>query len=232
MTEIYLDGANLAEILKYANDNQVRGFTTNPSLMAKSGVKNYLSFAKDILSEIKIKPVSFEVISTDKDSILREAEMISSWGDNVFVKIPAIFPDGSSPVDVVIEAVKRKIKVNLTAVFSAQQIIRGICWIGDAPSIISIFAGRISDASQDPLPLFLLARENKFSNQKILWASCREIWNIHQATEIGADIITVPAPMLEKYRELYDKDLEEFSQETSKMFYDDAKKSGLSLLEN
>jgi transaldolase len=226
--KIYADGADLKSIIELNKNPVIDGMTTNPSLMKKAGVKNYKEFAKEILSNVTKKPISFEVIGDDWETMSRQAKEISSWGKNVFVKIPFSNTEGISMEGLVKELVAEKIKVNLTAIFTYRQIDKAIRWLGNNQSIISIFAGRIADGGYDPTSFIAYAKYNKEQKQEILWASTRERWNIQQAEECGADIITVGHDILKKVID-GKKDLEDYSIETIKMFNRDATESGLSL---
>ena len=229
--EYYADGANIKDI-KIGNKNKkIKGFTTNPSLMKLSGIKNYKKFAKEILKIVKIKPVSFEIFADEAHEIEAQARIISSWGKNVFVKIPIINTKGISNAKLIGKLNKENIKLNVTAVFLPKQSVDVVKYIGKKTDIIiSVFAGRIADSGRDPvieLKKHINLAKN-FKNIKILWASVREPLNLIQAQNIGCHIITVPQEILRKTKN-FNKDLFKYSKETVKMFYDDAKKSGFSL---
>lgn len=228
MVKIYSDGADIKSILELNNDPLVEGFTTNPTLMKKAGITNYEEFAKEVLATVKKKPVSFEVFSDDWEEMERQALKIASWGNNVYVKIPYTNTQGIKMEGLVRSLIAQDVKINLTAVFSYKQIENAIKWLGNNQSIISVFAGRISDAGYDPLPFIQYAIYNKYPKQEILWASTRELWNIQHAEIAGADIITVGHDMLNKIGTIT-KDLEEYSIETVQMFYSDAVSSGFEL---
>jgi len=227
--EIFADGANLNDIKKLNKNKMIKGFTTNPSLMRKDGVKNYSKFAKDLLKNIK-KPISFEVFADTEKEIIKQALSISSWGENVYVKIPILYTSGASTKKVIhILSNKYKIKLNLTAIFTKIQIKEAIENLDpNSKSIISIFAGRITDTGIDTNQMFSYAnkiKKLKKSKVKILWASTREVYNIFQANKIGANIITVPSNILNKLNKI-SFNLNKYSIETAKEFYRDAKKSG------
>ena len=227
--EIFADGANLNDIKKLNKNKMIKGFTTNPSLMRKDGVKNYSKFAKDLLKNIK-KPISFEVFADTEKEIIKQALSISSWGENVYVKIPILYTSGASTKKVIhILSNKYKIKLNLTAIFTKIQIKEAIENLDpNSKSIISIFAGRITDTGIDTNQMFSYAnkiKKLKKSKVKVLWASTREVYNIFQANKIGANIITVPSNILNKLNKI-SFNLNKYSIETAKEFYRDAKKSG------
>jgi len=229
--EYYADGANIKDIKIGNKNNKIKGFTTNPSLMKLSGIKNYKKFAKEILKIVKIKPVSFEIFADEAHEIEAQARIISSWGKNVFVKIPIINTKGISNAKLIGKLNKENIRLNVTAVFLPKQSVDVVKYIGKKTDIIiSVFAGRIADSGRDPvieLKKHINLAKN-FKNIKILWASVREPLNLIQAQNIGCHIITVPQEILKKTKN-FNKDLFKYSKETVKMFYDDAKKSGFSL---
>lgn len=230
-TEYYADGANIKDIIEGNKNNKIKGFTTNPSLMKSSGVKNYKKFAKQILKIVKKKPVSFEIFADEVKEIESQARIIASWGKNVFVKIPIINTKGISNAKLIGKLNKEKIKLNVTAVFTPSQSKEVIKYIGKKTEIIiSVFAGRIADSGKDPvieLNKHIKLSKN-YKNIKILWASVREPFNLIQAQKIGCHIITVPEEILKKTKN-FNKNLFQYSKETVKMFYNDAKKSGFSL---
>jgi transaldolase len=228
---VFADGANREDMLKRYRDGSVKGFTTNPTLMAKAGVKDYASFAKSILAEIKTLPISFEVFSDDLDSMEREAMIIGSWASNVNVKIPITNTQGKPTLSLIRKLLDKGLKLNVTALFTQEQIdgLREVVRPED-DVIVSIFAGRIADTGVDPVPLMKKAVQDYRSktNSKILWASPREALNIYQAEECGCQIITATDDQIAKLS-LRGKSLSQFSLETVKMFYNDAKKAGFSL---
>ena len=201
--------------------DQVAGFTTNPTLMRKSGIINYRLFAEAAISIAKDKPISFEVFGDDPKEIIRQASKLSDMGDNVYVKIPAMFTDGESTVNTIHHLAITGVKLNVTAVMSMRQIDVLARALTDTPAILSIFAGRIADTGRDPAPFFTKAIHVKQAHTKTLWASPREVLNVKQAQAIGADIITLTPELINKMA-YFEKDLEEYSLETCKMFYRDA----------
>ncbi len=222
--KIYADGSDLAEILKAQYD--VDGFTTNPTLMRKAGVKDYSGFVQEVVSRVSL-PISFEVFADDLSEMERQAKKLASYADNIYVKIPVTNTKGEPTYSLIEKLASEGIKQNITAIFTLSQIDNVIKSLGSAtPSIISIFAGRIADTGIDPKVIIKYALARALSNQEILWASCREIYNIYEAEDIGCHIITVPQDMIDKAATLANKDLALYSKETVKMFYDDAAASG------
>lgn len=230
--KLFADGADLSSILNLYKNDKIQGFTTNPTLMRKAGVQDYSSFAKEVLKHIKDKPISFEVFSDELSEMETQAKEIASWGDNVYVKIPIINTKSVSTAPIIKSLSHSNVKVNVTGVFTLDQtLIAATALQGGAPSVISIFAGRIADTGRNPTPIMQSALhicamiEPKI---ELLWASPRELYNIIEANNIGCNIITVSHDLLNKLN-LFDKDLTEFSLETVQMFYNDAKKSNYSL---
>lgn len=223
--KIFSDGANLDDI-KIANNNpNINGITTNPTLISKAGIENYLNFCQSILEIVKVKSVSLEIIADDHDEILRQSRLLSKLGNNIYVKIPIVNSEGKSLSEAIKLLSNEGIKINITAVFTKDQITESINSLNNkVSSYISIFAGRIADAGQDPEPFVKFCAQNKSKNHEIIWASPRESFNIIQAERSGAEIITA-TPELIKKMSLFGKNLFEYSVETSKMFYEDALKS-------
>ena len=229
--KIFADGAEKKGMLEMYENPIISGFTTNPTLMKKAGVENYKDFAIDILSYIKDKPISFEVFSDDFDEMEKQALEIASWGDNVYVKIPITNTKGESSQRLVQNLVKAKVKLNITAMLTIEQIKKVIPVLANGPSsYVSLFGGRIADSGIDPLPIMKNAVEllKGYPNIELLWASPRELLNIVQADEIGCHIITVTNDILKKLP-LLGKNLTEFSLDTVKMFYNDARAAGYTI---
>jgi transaldolase len=230
--KLFADGADLQSILNLSKDERIKGFTTNPTLMKKAGIQDYKTFAKEVLNHIKDKPISFEVFSDELPEMERQAKEIASWSDNVYVKIPITNTQGISTAPIIKTLSHDNVKVNVTGVFTLDQTMRAAGSLqGGAPSVISIFAGRIADTGRNPTPIMKEALNictNLDKNIELLWASPRELYNIIEADDAGCHIITVAHDILAKLNNL-DKDLEEFSLETVKMFYNDAKKAGYTL---
>ena len=230
-TDIYLDGADL-EIAKKANNLElIKGFTSNPSLMHKNNISSYDKFVKEFLS-LTSKPVSFEVVSDDLHEMKEQAVKLSSYGKNVYVKIPVTNTKGEETKNVIKDLTNQGIKINVTAIFTINQIQNLIETVEPKSDIIlSIFAGRIADTGRDPEKIFYEAKKiliNKSSNYKLLWASVREVYNIYQASNVGSHIVTVTPDILKKLK-LMNKDLTSYSLETVKMFYEDAQKGNLKI---
>jgi transaldolase len=229
--KIFADGAVLEDVPKLLAGGRLAGFTTNPTLMAKAGVKDYERFARRFLDATNGLPVSLEVFADDVPNMIRQARILASWGDHVFVKIPVTNTAGESTADAISHLSRDGVKLNVTAVFTRQQI-DGLVPLFDArtPAIISVFAGRIADAGIDPVPTVRHAveRVRDRPNVEVLWASCREIFSVVAAAEAGCHIITVPNDMLGKLNGL-GRDLDAVSLDTVKMFYTDAKSSGFQL---
>lgn len=226
--ELYLDGANKEEMLRFQGDASITGFTTNPTLMKKAGITDYEGFAKEILAEIKDKSISFEVFADDFPTMKEQALKIASWGDNVYVKIPISNTKGEMSYDLIADLVKNGVKVNATAIFTEGQLKNVKEQLpSDADIILSVFAGRIADTGVDPMPTMknAVSMFRDMPNVKILWASPREALNIYQADECGCHIITATGDLLKKLS-LYNKSLEEFSVETVQMFYNDGAAAG------
>ena len=226
-TKIYCDIADLKTIKKFARKKIVKGFTTNPSLMRKAGAKDYKKYSKKILSAIKNKAVSFEVFADNKKDMIRQANVISSWGRNVYVKIPIINSKGLFMGDVIKYLTKNRIKINITAVYNFQQVLKIIKIINkNSDVIISMFVGRAGDAGKNPIPELKKSLKiiKKYKKTKILWASVREPYNYFQARELGCHIITIPPNIIEKI-EKFGKTYKDLTIETVKSFLNDSLKS-------
>ena len=229
--KIFADGANLDGMkAKYANPN-IKGFTTNPTLMKGAGVTDYVGFARQVLAAIPDRPVSFEVFADDFDEMERQAIEIASWGRNVNVKIPVTNTKSEFCGPLISRLSKRGVEVNVTAIFTIDQVKRVVDALhADTPAIISIFAGRIADSGIDPVPLMAEAVRIAKAKPKavVLWASPRELLNVLQAEEVGCGIITCTDEIIKKLA-LLGKDQDLYSLETVKMFYNDAKAAGFSV---
>jgi transaldolase len=231
--KIFADGAEKASMLELYQKPFIRGFTTNPTLMRKAGITDYAGFAKDILTEIKNKPISFEVFSDDFTEMERQARIIASWGSNVYVKIPITNTKRESSAVLIKKLAAEGIKLNVTAILTLDQVrITNEALSPAVPAIVSVFAGRIADTGVDPVPLMKEAKNILAANKnyELLWASPRELYNICQAEEVGCHIITVPPDVLKKTEKI-GYDLGELSLDTVKMFYDDGQKVGYTLYE-
>ena len=229
--KIFADGADLDGIIALAEDPRISGFTTNPTLMWKAGLTDYQDFAKRLLERITQYPVSFEVFADDTDEMRRQARLIASWGENVYVKIPITTTSGESMAPLVRELSEYGVKVNVTALFTLPQVELITAAVKEgAPSCVSVFAGRIADAGVDPVPLMAQAVNilADAPRAELIWASPREILNVVQADSVGCHIITVTHDLLAKLGSL-GKDLDQFSLETVQMFYRDATAAGFTL---
>ena len=226
-TKIFCDIAELHLIKKFVSKKIVKGFTTNPSLMRKAGAKDYQLYCKKILKICKSKPISFEVFGDDYNSMMDQAVKINKWGNNVYVKVPVVNSKNKFTGKVIKELNKEKIKLNITAVYSAVQTEKILNVIDKKTKvIISIFAGRAADVGKDPIPEFKksISMARKFKNVEILWASVREPYNYLQSKQLGCHIITVPPAIIDKI-EKFGKTFHQLTQETVKTFLIDSKKS-------
>ncbi|MBO6304220.1 MAG: transaldolase [Selenomonadaceae bacterium] len=226
--DIYADGADIDGMLEMSNKSYIKGFTTNPSLMKKAGVKDYAKFAKEVTSHITDLPISFEVFADDFPTMKKEALILSKFGKNVFVKIPVTNTKGESSANLVKELSAEGVNLNITAIFTLEQTEKIVDALsGNTKNIISVFAGRIADTGVDPEPLMKKAAKICHEKQgtKLLWASCREVFNVVQADRSDTDIITVTNDILGKLK-MFEKDLTEYSLDTVKQFYEDGKSLG------
>jgi transaldolase len=226
LTKIFCDIADIKLIKKFNKKKLVKGFTTNPSLMRKAGAKDYKSYSKRIL-KITNKPVSCEVFADDEKNMIRQGLIINRWGKNVYVKVPVTNSRGKFMGNVINELNKKKIKLNITAVYNAKQTKNILNKINKKTKvIISIFAGRMADSGKDPIPEFKnsIKLAKKFKNVEILWASTREPYNYLQAKKMNCHIITVPPSIIEKI-EKFGKTFQKLTTDTVKTFLIDSKKS-------
>jgi transaldolase len=243
MIKLYADGAAMEGIIEAAKDPEITGFTTNPTLMRQAGVTDYAQFAQDVIKYLAVQRpdtcLSLEVFADTPDEIIRQARIISDWGDSaaypVYVKIPVMYTNGESTKDIIKQLSDEGIKLNITAVFTveqAQEVLENLN--RKTPSIVSIFAGRIADAGEDPESIVssILLQYSFYSDEddkvEFLWASSREAYNYKHAEWSGCDIITMTPDLIKKVKG-FGKDLTQFSRETCQMFYDDAVKSGFKL---
>jgi transaldolase len=229
--KIFADGADKAGMLEMYRNPLIKGFTTNPTLMRKAGISDYRTFALDILKEIKDRPISFEVFADDFDEMERQAREISSWAPNVYVKIPITNTRREPSNELVSRLSQKGVKLNVTALLTLGQVERIAPCLAEAPAAcISVFAGRIADTGVDPVPIMAAAVRflRSYPNIELIWASPRELLNIFHAERTGCHIITVTNDVLKKLL-LIGKDLDEYSLDTVKMFYEDGRKAGYSL---
>ena len=226
-TKIFCDIADFGIIKKFNKKKIVKGFTTNPSLMRKAGAKDYKKYSKKILKICNKKPISFEVFGDDHKSMMDQALKINTWGKNVYVKIPIVNSKGSLTIKTIKQLNNKNIKLNITAVYTANQTKKILKSINKKTKlIVSIFAGRAADTGKDPIPEFKksISLAKKFKNVEILWASVREPYNYIQSKQLGCHIITVPPLIIEKI-EKFGKGFDQLTKETVKAFLDDSKKS-------
>jgi transaldolase len=229
--KIFADGADLKSMAELYDNPVIQGFTTNPSILKKAGVKDYRTFAKEVLSIIKYKPISFEVFADTYDDMKRQALEIASWGNNVNVKIPITYTNGNPTTPLIHDLSKAGVKLNVTAIMTNQQVIEARDALGRdfPPSFISIFAGRIADTGIDPLPIMKQARWDTTTYPvQLIWASPRELLNIVHADSVSCHIITVTPDILKKLP-MIGYDLDQLSLDTVKMFYNDAQLAGYTL---
>lgn len=231
--EIYADGASIVDMQRLAANPDIRGFTTNPSLLRKSGVGHYANFARRALEIAGDRPVSFEVLADDGPEVMRQALAIASWGPTAHVKVPVTNSQGRSLTPLIAALAHQGVPVNVTAVFTMAQVFEVNVALRGArgPATISIFAGRIADAGYDPVrtvgPMARTVHAGA-PGTKVLWASPRQVYDATLAARAGCDIITMSPELIDKLA-LRGKDLSEFSRETVEMFYRDAQASGLTL---
>ena len=223
-TIIYVDGASLDQIKKI--DPLVKGYTFNPSLFRKLGVKNYLSFSKILSKKIKKKSISLEVFADDEKNMIYQAKKLSNLGNNIYVKIPITFTNGKSTKNVIKELIKENVKLNITAIFTLKQVKKILPIIKNTKKILSIFAGRIYDTGVDANEIMKSICKLVHKNSKclVLWASPRMIYDLVQANKMNCDIITLPVDLIFKKKN-FGKKLEIYSLETVKNFYKDSLKS-------
>lgn len=230
--KLFMDGADV-DSMRTAVETMphIKGFTTNPTLMRKAGITDYTSFAKEVLAAVKGMPISFEVFSDEFAEMEREGRIIHSWGPNASVKIPVTNTRAESAAPLIKQLSSEGVPLNITAILTLDQV-REVAEAlhPDTPSIVSVFAGRIADAGVDPVPLMKEAAEILHSRPKaeLLWASPREVLNVLQAEESGCRIITATKDILAKLP-LFGKDLREYSLDTVKMFWNDAKAAGFKI---
>ena len=230
-TKIFCDSADFKIIKKYNLDPLVSGFTTNPSLMKLSGAKNYKKYSLKLLSACKKKPISLEVFGDDDQQMLKQANIIKSWGKNVYVKIPVVNSKGNFSGQVIKTLSKKGVKLNITAVYTVKQVKKILKKIDKkSKTIISIFSGRMGDVGKDPLPIIKesVRLTKKLKNVEILWASTREAYNYTQAIQYGCSIITMPPGIIEKIRK-FGASFTDLTLSTVRKFLDDSKTSNFKI---
>ena len=229
--KLFADGADKATMLEMYARPYIKGLTTNPTLMRRAGISNYKAFAQEMLSQIKDKPLSFEVFADEAPEMERQALQIAGWGDNVYVKIPVTNTKGAPSYSLVQRLVSRGVKVNVTAILTMAQVRDAVAsLIPEVPGYVSVMAGRLADTGVDPVPFMAAAVELLKTNPRaeLIWASPREVLNIFQADSVGCHIVTATPDILGKLT-LIGRDLDEYSLDTVKMFYRDAVAAGFSL---
>jgi transaldolase len=226
--KIFADGADREGIARLAANPAVRGFTTNPTLMRAAGVTDYEAFARDVLEIVPDRPISFEVMSDDFDEMERQALKIAAWGDNVFVKIPITNCSGEPSLPLIRRLAAQGVQQNVTALMTLPHVEAAAAALLDGPpGFVSLFAGRIADTGRDPLPMVRQAVEilGDPPRDELVWASPRELLNLFQADEAGCHVITMTHDLLKKLGSV-GKDLDQFSLETVRMFFNDAQAAG------
>jgi transaldolase len=230
--KLFQDGADFDAMVGAKNRGQVSGFTTNPTLMRKAGISDYKAFARKAIAAIPELPISFEVFSDDFETMEREAREIMSWGGNTYVKIPITNTEGESAASLIRKLSKQGFSLNVTAMLTLDQV-ETVAGAVDRASrtIVSVFAGRIADTGIDPVPLMTEAVSmlRRLPNAELLWASPREVLNVVQADACGCHIITATPDIIAKIS-LLGKDLRQYSLETVKMFYNDARTAGFKIV--
>ncbi len=229
--KLFADGAEKSGMIEMAKNPIISGLTTNPTLMNKAGIKNYEAFAKDILSEIKDKPISFEVFADELDEMERQAKIIAQWGDNVYVKIPITNTKGISTLPIIDSLANSGVKLNVTAMMTFDQVKEVVPALKNgAASYVSVFAGRIADTGIDPMPIMkqIVDYLKPTPTIELIWASPRELLNVMQADAVGCHIITATNDILKKLSSV-GKDLTQFSLETVQMFFKDAQSAGYTI---
>jgi transaldolase len=233
---LFTDGADKAQILSMAKYTWIAGFTTNPSLMSAAGVRDYLAYGRELVAAVPDRHLSFEVLSDDVAEIVAQARLINSWriegGADVYVKLPVSTTRGEPLYDAARELSRDGIKINLTAVFTSEQVAAGVDALsGGGPACVSVFAGRLADAGIDYRPVMrdAVALARKTPNVEIIWASTREVFNVIEADEIGCHIITAPAAVLSKLAGIGTKTGAQLSLDAVKAFHSDALAAGLTL---
>jgi len=230
--KLFTDGADKTQILEMAKQSWIAGFTTNPSLLKKAGVRDYEAYGRDLVKAVPDRHISFEVFSDDIPEMVAQGHVIRSWGSNVYVKLPITTTRGETLLDAARSLSRSGVNINMTAIFAGEQIVAAIdALAGGAPACVSVFAGRLGDLGYDYRPLMqdAVARARKTPNVEIIWASTREVFNVIEADAMGCHIITAPADVLQKLPALGTKTPAELSLGAVKSFHDDALAAGLTL---
>jgi transaldolase len=229
--KIFADGADKGGMLEMAKLPYISGFTTNPTLMRKAGIADYAAFARDVLTELHDRPISFEVFSDEFREMERQAHAIASWGPNVYVKVPVSNTRQEPACALIRSLAAAGVQLNVTALMTLGQVREvAAALAGGPPAFVSVFAGRIADTGRDPMPLMAAAVEllRPHPNQQLIWASPRELLNLFHADAVGCHVITMTNDLLKKLP-LVGKDLIEYSLDTVKMFHTDATQAGFRL---
>ena len=230
--KLFTDGADKSQIVDMAKQPWIKGFTTNPSLLKKAGVKDYAAYARELVAAVPDRHISFEVFSDDIPEMVAQARVITTWGPNVYVKLPVTTTRGEPLFEAARALSGEGVNINMTAIFTAEQILRATSALdGGAPACVSVFAGRMADLGIDYRPLMreAVAGARKTPNVEIIWASTREVFNVIEADEMGCHIVTAPAEILKKLPALGTKTLEELSLDAVKLFRADALAAALAL---
>jgi transaldolase len=230
--KLFTDGADKAQIVEMAKQPWIRGFTTNPSLLKKAGVRDYAAYARELVAAVPDRHISFEVFSDDISEMVAQARVITTWGRNVHVKLPVTTTRGEPLYDAVKALSRDGVKINMTAIFTPDQVVRAVEAVaGGAPACVSVFAGRLADFGIDYRPIMqdAVARARKTANVEIIWASTREVFNVVEADAMGCHIITAPADVLKKLPALGTRSAAELSLDAVKAFREDALAARLTL---
>jgi transaldolase len=230
--KLFTDGADKAQIVEMAKQAWIAGFTTNPSLLKKAGVSDYERYGRDLVAAVPDRHISFEVFSDDIPEMVAQAGVITTWGDNVYVKLPVTTTRNEPLYDAVRSLSRDGVKINMTAIFTSEQVEKAHAALdGGAPACVSVFAGRLADFGIDYRPIMqdAIARARKTKNVEIIWASTREVFNVIEAHDMGCHIITAPADVLKKLPALGTKSGAELSLGAVKAFREDALAAGLQL---
>ena len=230
--KLFTDGADKAQIVEMAKQPWIAGFTTNPSLLKKAGVKDYAAYGRDLVAAVTNRHISFEVFSDDIPEMVAQGRVIASWGQNVYVKLPVTNTHGEPLFDAVRALSRESIKINMTAIFAPEQVARAVdALAGGAPACVSVFAGRLADLGIDYRPIMqdAITRARKTPNVEIIWASTREVFNVVEADGMGCHIITAPADVLKKLPALGTMRAAELSLGAVRAFREDALAAGLTL---
>ena len=230
--KLFTDGADKAQIVEMARNPWIAGFTTNPSLLKKAGVRDYEAYARDLVAAVPDRHISFEVFSDDIPEMVAQGRVIATWGENVYVKLP-VMTTRKEPLYEAVRALSSEgVKINFTAIFTAEQVAKAMDALrGGAPACVSVFAGRLADFGIEYAPLMRdsIAQARETSNIQIIWASTREAYNVVEADEMGCHIITAPADVLKKLPAMGTRTGEDLSLDAVKAFREDALAAGLQL---